>query len=124
MRYLVDLLLAIAALTLLVFGLKAMFLPRTMLDFFDMDPRGAFGINNVRGMLGGMLICCALTVMVGLFTQNVTWLLASMLILGVLLVGRIVGFVVDGWAPAALSALMIEALMFVVLIVRTRVGVE
>jgi hypothetical protein len=124
MKYFVEILVVISSLTLLVFGLKAMFMPRTMLDFFDMDPRGVFGMNNIRGNLGGMLVACSLMIMIGLFTQNNTWFFASILLIGVLLVGRIISFIVDGWAPAALSALIIEVLIIAVLIVRTKVNLE
>ena len=124
MKYLVEILVVISSLTLLMFGFKAMFMPRTMLDFFDMDPRGVFGLNNIRGNLGGMLIACALMMLIGLFTQNNTWFFASILLIGILLVGRIISFIVDGWASAALSALVIEVLIIGVLIVRTKVNFE
>ena len=124
MKYFVDILVVISSLTLLLFGLKAMFMPRTMLDFFDMDPRGVFGMNNIRGNLGGMLVACAMMMLIGLYTQNNTWLFASIVLIGVLLVGRIISFIVDGRAPAALSALVIEILIIGVLIVRTKVNLE
>jgi cation transport ATPase len=122
MKNLVAILVLISSITLLVFGLKAMFMPRTMLDFFDIDPRGVFGMNSIRSNLGGMLIACASLMLMGLITQNNTWFFASILILGIILFGRIISFIADGWTTAALSALVIEILIIVVLIVRTKVN--
>ncbi len=92
-----------------------MFAPTTTFELFDLYPRGVFGMNNIRADLGGMLIASGLMILIGLWRQNHTWFFATILMMGILLVGRIVSFIVDGWTPAMIPAVVVEIVVIGVL---------
>ena len=104
MNNLIKILVVFSSIPLLVLGVRAMFAPSTTFELFDLDPRGVFGMNNIRANIGGLLIASALMILIGLWRQNHTWFFATMLIMGTLLVGRIISFIVDGWTSAAIPA--------------------
>jgi len=115
MKNVIKVLVVISSIPLLVLGIKAMFAPTTVFELFDLDPRGVFGMNNIRADLGGLLIASALMILIGLWKQNHTWFFATILMMITLLVGRIISFIVDGWTPAAIPAFAIEVFVIVVL---------
>lgn len=115
MKNSIKILVVISSIPLLVLGVKAMFAPTTMFELFDLDPRGVLGINNIRANLGGLLIASALMILIGLWRQNHTWFLATILLVGTVLVGRIISFIVDGWTPAAIPAVVTEVLVIGIL---------
>ena len=108
MKIFIKLLVVISSIPLLVLGVKAMFAPATTFELFDLDPRGVFGMNNIRADLGGMLIASALMILIGLWRQNHTWFFATILMMGTLLVGRLISFIVDGWTSDAITAVVVE----------------
>jgi hypothetical protein len=115
MNKLIKILVIISSIPLLVIGVKAMFAPTTTFELFDLDPRGVFGLNNIRADFGGMLIASALMILIGLWRQNHTWFFATILMMGSLLVGRFISFIVDGWTPAAIPAVVVELFVIGVL---------
>ena len=115
MKNLIKILVVISSIPLLVLGVRAMFAPTTTFELFDLDPRGVFGMNNIRADLGGLLIASALMILIGLWRQNHTWFLATILIMGTLLIGRIISFIIDGWTPAAIPPVVIEVLIIGIL---------
>ena len=120
MKNAIKILAIIASLPLLVLGAKAMFFPTSMFEMFDLKPQGTFGMNTVRADLGGMLISSAVMIYVGLWKQNTTWFLATILTMSTLLVGRAISFVSDGWTNAAIPAVVVELFVISVLSVAHR----
>ena len=115
MKNSIKILVVISSIPLLVLGVMAMFAPTTTFELFDLDPRGVLGMNNIRANLGGLLIASALMILIGLWRQNQTWLLAAILMVGTVLVGRIISFIVDGWTPAAIPSVVIEVFVIGIL---------
>ncbi|MDH4091753.1 MAG: DUF4345 domain-containing protein [Cyclobacteriaceae bacterium] len=115
MKNVIKILVVISSIPLFVLGVRAMFAPMTTFELFDLDPRGVFGMNNIRADLGGMLIASALMILIGLWRQNHTWFFATILMMSTLLVGRIISFIVDGWTSAAIPAVVVEIFVIGVL---------
>ena len=115
MKNVIKILLVISSIPLFVLGVKAMFAPMITLELFDLDPRGVFGMNNIRADLGGMLIASGLMIVIGLWRQNHTWFLATILLMSTLLFGRIISFIADGWTSAAIPAVVVEIVVIGVL---------
>lgn len=105
----------VASLPLLILGFGAMFSPSSMLDLFDLTPKGVFGYNTIRADLGGLLIGSGLMIWIGMWTKQITWFYATMLIMALLLFGRIVSTVLDGWTSAAIPAIGVEIFAIIVL---------
>lgn len=114
MKTLIKILVVFSSIPLLILGVKAMFTPTSMIELFDLNPRGIFGMNTIRADLGGMLIASSFMILIGLLKQNITWFLATILMMTTLLFGRIISFITDGWTVAAIPAIVVE--VFVVLV--------
>jgi len=111
MNNVIKILIVIPALLLLALGLKSMFLPMEMAEKFGVEPLGPNGLNTIRGHLGGTLLTAAALMFIGLLSKNTTWFLATAVFMGLVAVGRAVGFAVDGIAPEAIPPLVIEIII-------------
>lgn len=86
----------------------AMFAPRRISEAMSIEPGGAQGLNTVRGALGGLFLACVSLIVLGLATGETTWLLAVAVVMGAIIVGRVVGVVLDGFDKAVVPPLVIE----------------
>jgi hypothetical protein len=115
MKNVPKLLAVFASLPLLGLGFAAMFSPNSMLDLFALTPRGTYGLNTIRADLGGLLIGSGLMIWIGLWKKQVIWFQATILLMGLLLFGRLISTVADGWTNAAIPAIVVEVFAVVVL---------
>ena len=97
-----------------------MFNPMGMLDRFALDPRGAEGLNTVRGALGGLLSGIGTLMVLGLLRKNPTWFLAAAVMLSTVLIGRLVGVAADGLAPGSRLSIVMEVVAIAVLVAASK----
>lgn len=105
----------IASLPLLGLGFAAMFSPNSMLELFDLTPKGIYGYNTIRADLGGLLIGSGLMIWIGLFKQQKIWFNAVIFIMALLLFGRLLSTIVDGWTNASFPAIGVEIFAIIIL---------
>ncbi len=109
-----QVLLGLLCLPLLALGAKVTFQPAGMLDDLGLDPRGAVGLNTIRGMLGGLLLSCVAMIVAGLVLHDTTWFLAVALVMGIAAIGRFVGVAADGFDKAVVRPIVVEVVITVV----------
>jgi hypothetical protein len=115
MKKLVNVLAVVASLPLLGLGFAAMFSPNSMLDLFTLTPRGIYGYNTIRADLGGLLVGSGLMIWIGLWKKQPVWFHAVMFMMALLLFGRLISTVFDGWTNAAIPAIGVELFAILVL---------
>ncbi len=103
-------------LPMVALGLKAMFAPATMLETLAVEPKGAPGLNTVRGLAGGFFLASAVMIAAGLATGDTVWFLALAVLMGVAAVGRVVGIAADGFDKEVVRPTVVEVVMAVVLV--------
>ena len=113
-------LLIVASIPLIGLGIGAMFVPNSMLEVFDLSPKGTYGLNTIRSDLGGLLIGSAVMIWIGLWTHQKTWFAAPALLMALLLLGRFISVVIDGWTPATIPAVVVEILVILVLSIKLK----
>ncbi len=109
----------LVALLFTINGLTLMFAPETGMGSFSILADGAAGLNTVRGDLGGLFLGGAALAILGL-VQNKAYLMALAIVIGMVMVGRLIGLMNDGFAPTTIVFLLIEAVAVAVLIAHHR----
>jgi hypothetical protein len=104
----------------IVFGLRFMLTPDAMAAEFFITPAGIAGLSTVRADLGGAFLGVGACVVLGLFPRATRWLHAAALIIAVIAIGRLVGFVADGATRSAITALIVEVVFVVMLVIGAR----
>ena len=83
---------------------------------YGIKPLGIMTYSTFRGAIGGMLIGGGLIMLMGLITKNKTWYQASLLLIGVIFICRIISVVFDGYTndllPAGITELYIIVVMY------------
>ena len=92
-------------------GAKTMFAPKSMIEILGVAPEGPVALNTIRGFLGGLFIGSSVVLATGLVTGNTTFLLAVAMTMSVVVVGRVVGIIVDGFDKKVVFPLVAEMLM-------------
>ena len=106
----------IVGLPLFALGLRSMFSPKSMAQAVAIAPEGPAGLSTVRGVLGGLFLACAAMLAVGLATGQTLWFLAVAIVMGVVIVGRGVGIVADGFDKAVVPPIVVELVIGSVLV--------
>jgi hypothetical protein len=109
-------LVALMALLFLALALNFMLNPLAASAAFSILPEGAFGLNTVRGDLGGLFFGCALMLVVGLWRGEGVWFLAVAVLMGSIALGRLLGFALDGLVANNLPAFALELLFALALV--------
>ena len=120
MKNALKILAAVASLPLLGLGFAAMFSPNSMLELFDLTPKGTYGYNTIRADLGGLLIGSGLMIWIGLWKKQNSWFNATIFMMALLLFGRLISTVIDGWTNAAIPAIAVEIFALVILTLNNR----
>ena len=116
MELAVRVLVGLIGLPLLALGLKSMFRPVSMLDDLALDPRGAAGLNTVRGVIGGLFLACVAMIGLGLLQSQTLWFVAVALLMGLAALGRVVGIALDGFDRAVVRPIVAELVIAAVLV--------
>jgi hypothetical protein len=116
MKQLINILVVLAIIPLLVLGAVNVFAPLNTFDLYGIKPLGIMTYSTFRGAIGGMLIGGGLIMLMGLITRNKTWYQASLLLIGVILICRIISVIFDGYTndllPAGITELYIIVVMY------------
>jgi hypothetical protein len=118
MRIALTVLVGLVALLMLPLGVQWMFSPGETAEGFGITLIGQDALSTARGDLGGMFLAGAAMAVIGLVTGNATWLRALALLLGMIALGRVVGFAQEGMGPEGTRAFVAEILMCAVLLAR------
>jgi len=97
-------------------GTRTMFAPKSMGEILDIEMETAAGLNTVRGFLGGLFIGSSIVLASGLVTGNTTFFLAVAMTMSVVVVGRWVGILVDGFNKKVVFPLVAEIAMVTIFI--------
>ncbi|MEL1253614.1 DUF4345 family protein [Flavobacterium sp. DGU38] len=116
MKQLINILVVLAILPLLVLGAVNVFAPLNTFELYGIKPLGIMTYSTFRGAIGGMLIGGGLIMLMGLITKNKTWYQASLLLISVILICRIISVAFDGYTndllPAGITELYIIIVMY------------
>jgi hypothetical protein len=115
MKQIIIFLVVLCIIPLLTLGTLNVISPSETFELYGVNPIGIMTYSTFRGAIGGMLIGGGLTILMGLLTKNKTWYHSSLLLISVILIGRIISVIVDGWTNAAIPAVGTEAFIVVVL---------
>lgn len=99
---------------LIILGVLAMFITTSHVELFHLQANGLFGLNTIRGVIGGLLLGSAFMMITGVLKNNSTWFLATMLMMAVVIFGRIISIVVDGWSNDFIVPLLAETVIIAV----------
>lgn len=115
MKQLINILVVLAILPLLVLGAVNVFAPSNTFELYGIKPLGIMTYSTFRGAIGGMLIGGGLIMLMGLITKNKTWYQASLLLISVILICRIISVVFDGYSNDLLPACITELYIIIVM---------
>ncbi len=92
-------------------GVTTLFVPKLMVGVLAVEPKGPAGWNTLRGFLGGLFVGSATVLATGLATGNRTFILAVAMVMSVVVFGRFVGLLLDGFAKGIVFPLVMEMIM-------------
>ena len=107
----IKILVGVMSLPLLGLGIRTILKPKSMTDFFAVEPRGKLGMATLRGTVGGVLLGSALMILMGLWKQDTAWFLATALMMGVIIFGRLISLALDGFETKMLAPIVIESVI-------------
>ena len=117
MKQVIKILVVICCIPLLVFGISSMFFPSFMIELCQLKSVGTFGLQSIRANFGGLFFSGVVLSLLGLYTKNKTWYQATLILVSIILFGRIISILLDGWTNLGLPALVIESTLVVVLLI-------
>ncbi|MCI9845779.1 DUF4345 family protein [Flavobacterium pectinovorum] len=115
MKQLINILVVLAILPLLVLGAVNVFAPLNTFELYGIKPLSIMTYSTFRGAIGGMLIGGSLIMLMGLITKNKTWYQASLLLISVILICRIISVLFDGYTNDLLPACITELYIIIVM---------
>lgn len=109
------------ALLFLYMGVGFVFDPAASAVSIGLTPLAEHGLNTLRGDIGGLFIGSTLLLTLGILQRKSEWLLAVAMLMGVIALGRLVGFAIDGNPnPATLVAFGFEVTIVALLVITGR----
>mgnify|MGYP000417928590 CR=1 FL=1 len=76
----------------------------------------AHGLNSLRGFFGGAIFSFGVMIILGYRTLNKTWFDAVALSMALLIFGRVIAFIIDGFDPLSLGGFIGEVITIPVLL--------
>ena len=120
MKIALKIVVGVISLLLLFLGLGAVIEPSVSATQFGLTPNGIVGLSTLRSDIGGMFVTGGVLLALGLVRGQTLWFLAVALLMGFIALGRLVGFVVDGFDQRLLMPFFFELVFVVVLVVAHR----
>lgn len=105
----------------LALALQLYFIPHTALQLFSISYSDSAGLSTIRGDLGGLFFSLAIFLLLGLREQQRHWLVVSVAIIGFIILGRVVGILIDGNTAYVLAIITIELVIMAMISVAYRV---
>src|SRR5262245_3701528 len=109
-------LVTLAALFFLFIGLGFWFAPEQMAHQFGIEAIRLTGVSALRADLGGLFVGLGLLCGAGAWTNRRRWLVAAALFLVAIVIGRSIGWIVDGRSGVSTPELVIELVVLFLLI--------
>ncbi len=117
MQIAIKVVVGLIGLLLAFMGINLMFIdPAAAAGGFNVTPIGPDGLNTLRGDLGGMFVTGGVLLALGIVQQKAQWFYAVAILMGLIALGRLVGFVVDGGPGDATLPAFISELVFVAIL--------
>ncbi len=116
MQIAIKVVVGLIALLLLVMGFNLMFDPADSALGFNVTPIGIDGLSTLRADLGGMFLASAVLLVLGLVQQKAQWFYAVAILMGLIALGRLIGFVLDGGPSDVTLPAFIAELVFVAIL--------
>ncbi|MCZ6643726.1 MAG: DUF4345 family protein [Gammaproteobacteria bacterium] len=120
MKIALKIVVGIIALLLFFLGLGAVIEPTVSATQFGLTPNDIVGLSTLRSDLGGMFITGGVLLVLGIVRGQTLWFLAVALLMGLIALGRLVGFAVDGFDQRLLMPFLFEIVFVVVLVLAHR----
>jgi len=114
MKIVLKVLVALISLLFVVLWLRWMLQPEVMAGEWALAATGPAGINNLRGDIGGLFLTAAVFCGLWLARGNAAWLRAAAVAMCCVIVGRVIGLLVEGFNQASLVAAVLEAIFVAV----------
>lgn len=121
MNTLLKVLVALTGISLGGLGVGWIVAPNYMAADFSIHLDGLEALNQVRGSWGGALTAFGTLCALGLLRSEARWLYPVAIFLGFMLVGRVLGFVLDGMTTRMLVFAITEVAMIIILLAMARV---
>jgi len=99
----------------LVLGVGFMTFPDTFAAGFSVQPVYVPGLNAVRGDFGGLFLGMGLFCLIGAMAGRSRWLIVPLIFLILIVIGRLISLIVDGFWEAGAQSLKMEAIFVIVL---------
>ena len=120
MQIALKILVGLIALLLLFMGVSAMLAPSGAAVNFGVTPEGIVGLSTLRGDIGGMFVAGGVMLTLGILRGQTIWFLATALLMGLIALGRLIGFVVDGVEQSVLTPFIFELVFVAIFVVAHR----
>lgn len=111
-----QIIVALLALPLFALGIRAMFMPVKMGQSIGLEPVGTSGLNEIRGVLGGLFFASVAMIVLGITTDETTWFLAVASLMFAVAAGRVVGLFTDGFDKSVVPPLVVEVVLVAALV--------
>jgi glyoxylase-like metal-dependent hydrolase (beta-lactamase superfamily II) len=114
-----NILRTLAGLTGLLFlalGLMLLFAPGRQTAQFAILPEGNAGLSTMRGDLAGFFLGAAIFTLIGAIRGSNRWLAVPAVSLGVVIAGRILNLMFDGYSMEGARALVVELVLIAILL--------
>lgn len=108
--------LSIVALIFLALALQLYFVPHSVLYLFSISYTDSAGLSTLRGDLGGLFFSLSVFLLLGLRHFQRHWLLAAVLIILFIILGRVIGMSIDELTLHLVRTVAIEALIVAMII--------
>ena len=116
MENFIQILVGLAELMLFGLGAMSMFAPKKMLKNFAVEPLGNPGLSTVRAVIGGLFMGGVAMLILGFLGGQTLWYLAVAILLGAVALGRVIGFLFDGFDKAVVPGLIVELVMVTIFV--------
>ena len=117
MDTLIQVLVGISAIFLSGLGARTMFAPRSVIELLAIQPDGAAGLNTMRGFLGGLFFGSAILLVIGLVSGATVFFVAVATTMGMVVLGRLLGILIDGFDKRIVVPLVAEIVMVTIFLV-------
>ena len=105
------------ALLFLFMGINFLFDPVAGAQQMSVEPIGTHGLNTLRGDFGGLFLTCGVLLVIGIVKTQGQWFIAVAVAMGLIALGRLFGFVLDGSpSQATLTAFGVEIVIAIALV--------
>lgn len=111
-----QILVGLAAVMLTGLGVMSMFAPRRMVSNFGIEPVGTPGLSTLRSVVGGLFLASVALIALGLVTGETLGFVAVAILMGAVVLGRIVGLLLDGFDKAVVPPTIVELVLIAVLV--------